>query len=519
MSITSFSYLAFILAGAVLYYIVPRRAQWVELLVLSIVFYVLAASPATILYLIGSTLVAYISTMYLASPAASTERGKRTGVALAAVAIIANIAVWFAVKGDSILVSLYAVAHKILPVLPAFDGFHILAALGMGYYSLQVIGYILDCAWENIQPQRNILKLFLFVSFFPQLTTGPISRYSQLEHMYEPHSFSYRNLAFGAQRILWGFFKKLVIAERLGILVGNIYAQPETYTGWYLWIALLLYPFQIYTDFSSSMDIVLGTAEIFGIHMPENFNNPFFSRTSQEFWQRWHMTLGGWAKDYILYPVLKSSPMVRFGKFTRKKLGKKTGKIIATSAGMFFLWMAMGIWHGAMKYLIGLSLWYWLILTVGDLLKPTSARVISFLRIPTESFSWHLFQSVRTYVIYSFGAIFFRVARISDGFAFLGSLFTFTGKNGSFHNPWIFFDGSILTLGITYGELNLLIFGTALLFAVAVLREKYGYAREWVAKQALPFRWMIWLVFFALVLVYGKYGPGFNASEFIYGGF
>jgi D-alanyl-lipoteichoic acid acyltransferase DltB (MBOAT superfamily) len=519
MAITSFYYLVLVTAGALVYYIVPKKFQWTELLALSIGFYCLAGAPRTILYLVGSTLVAYIATNFAVSTRATSAVGQKIAAAGIAIAVILNILVWFVVKGDLIIVTADSIIRRVIPVVPQFSGFSFAGALGMGYYTLQIIGYIIDCTWGLIKPEKNPLKLFLFVSFFPQLITGPISRYSQLESLYEEHFFSYQVISFGAQRILWGFFKKIVLAERLGSIVNGIWADPGAFYGYYHWVALLLYPLQMYADFSGCMDIVLGTAEVFGIRMPENFNNPFFSRTSKEFWQRWHITLGSWAKDYVLYPLLKSKLMIKCSKFMRKKFGKKVGKFISTSIGMFFLWMVMGIWHGAAKYIVGVSLWYWIVLMLGDLLEPAFRVINQKLGFKVESFSWHLFQSARTYLIYAVGAVFFRADSMGDAWRFLKSLFTVFDKNSGAWNPWIFFDGSITNLGVTYVDINVIMLGIVLLLLIGLLRERHGYAREWMLRQSVVFRYMVWIGLFVFVLIFGKYGPGFLGGNFIYQGF
>ena len=375
----------------------------------------------------------------------------------------------------------------------------------------------MDCYWGNIKPQKNFLKLFLFVSYFPQLTTGPISRYEQLKTLFDKHSFKYENLAFGAQRILWGFVKKLVLAERAGMIVSGITGNLDVYTGFYTWIAILLYPIQMYADFSGCMDIILGVSEIFDVKLAENFRNPFFARTSQEFWQRWHITLGTWAKDYVLYPVLKSKPMINFGKFAKKKFGKKTGKFLATSLGMLILWLVMGIWHGGIRYIVGVSLWYWIILILGDLLAPSFKKITERLEIKTESFSWHLYQSIRTYIIYAVGATFFLMG-VSEGLDLLGRACAVIFEEGV-ANPWIFFDDSILKLGVTWDDINIIIVVCVMMLVVGILREKYDYARIWIREQGFIFRWFIWIALFVFVLIYGKYGPGYDASVFIYQGF
>lgn len=511
MTITSFSFLAFIVIGAVLYYVLPKSLQWIELLIMSLVFYCFAAVPYTVIFIIFTTVVSYIATN-IGRLRAVRESNKQSIISVSvAIAIILNTGLWFVIKGGDFwrpVLNAVGLEGK-AAAIPA------VAALGMGYYTLQAIGYILDCHWQTITPQKNILKLFLFLVFFPQMTTGPVSRYEQLETLFQKHKFSYTAVTHGAQRILWGFFKKIVIAERAGLIVNGIWANMDTFSGFYSWAALLLYPLQMYADFSGCMDIVIGVSEIFGIKLAENFKNPFFSRTVQEFWQRWHITLGAWAKDYVLYPLLKSRFMVGFSRAAKKRFGKKTGKVLPTALGMAVLWLVMGIWHGNVKYIVGVSLWYWAILMLGEFLSPFLQKLMKLMSIDGESFSWHLFQSSRTYLIYAVGAVFFRAPDMHEAGRFLGSLAGIFKKA----NPWIFFDSSVLGLGITHTDLNILILGVLMLILVAVLREKYGYARIWMDKQILVFRWMIWIGLFVIVLVYGKYGPGYSAAEFIYQGF
>lgn len=503
MSITSFGFLLMICAGVLLYYILPRSWQWVELLALSLIFYFMSAVPYTFIYILISTAAAYLCTNYAARKKTGTDRGKKISVCLGVGAVLINVGLWFVFKGTGLWLPLFSKTA----VMPYF------AALGMGYYTLQVIGYILDCYWESVEPQKNPLKLLLFVCFFPQMTTGPISRYSQLESLYEKHPLSYENITYGAQRILWGFFKKLVLAERMGILVDAIW-KLQTQEAVFLWIALLFYPIQMYADFSGCMDIVLGTAECFGIKLPENFNNPFFARTIQEFWQRWHITLGTWAKDYVLYPLLKSKGMVRFGNLTKKKFGKRYGKFVSTALGMLVLWMVMGIWHGGVKYILGVSLWYWALLMLGELCAPGLKKFTRFLKINEDSFSWHLFQSIRTYLIYAVGAVFFRAENVGSAMAFFKNMIIMT-VNGSMHLENLF-NKSLLQFGLNVSDWIVILIAVLLLFVVAVLREKNGYARLWAAKQILPFRWFVWLGFLLAVVICGKYGEEYNAVNFIY---
>lgn len=514
MTITSFEYITLIAIGTIIYYIFPKKWQWIELVILSMVFYYLSVKePATILFPIFSTITAYLAT---SSPLLKLSKKSGMEFIVVITSITLNLVLWFVLKGSDIYTTLgnHLLANTTRGSVTAIN---IPAALGMSYYTAQVISYILDCHWKTAKPQKNPLKLFLFITFFPQLTTGPISKYQELTSLYEGHKFSYNGIALGTQRILWGFFKKLVLAERLGIVVHGIYAAPDVYTGIYLWIAALLYPIQIYADFSGCVDICIGTAELFGVKMPENFNNPLFSRSSEEFWRRWHITLGRWAKDYIFYPFLKTKTMAQFGQKMKKKFGKRIGKLIPMTIAMLFVWLTMGTWHGGFRYIVGVSLWYWFIIMLGEWCKPFLEKINKLLSIPTESFSWNLFQSIRTYLILTFGSIFFSAESLKNGIqnakAFLSVPFNHS------MNPWILFDGSILNLGITERDIHIIVISVIILLIAGIIREKYGHARIWIQQQWVLFRWSIWIFLFVMILVFGKYGTDYNAAEFIYRGF
>ena len=512
MTITSFSFFIFLLVGMLLFYVTKEKNQWIVLLGISIFFYCCSTKPYTIIFLVVSTSLAFLSSNLHTLFPGSVSRYKKLVLIITIIAIALNVFIWFLIKGNAIWISASSIVHMIIPCSPILSALPVLPALGMGYYTAQVIGYILDCYWGNIEPQKNILKLFLFLSFFPQLIVGPISRYSQMEDLYKGHSFILKNFQWGSQRILWGVFKKLVISDRIGIIVNGIWGDSVQYNGLWLWIAVFLAPLQIYTDFSGCMDIVLGTAELFDIHLSENFRSPFLAKNSQEFWQRWHITLGAWARDYMYYPILKSKLIITIGKWAKRNFSKRVAKLIPWAIGMGFLWFMMGFWHGSMQHILGVSLWFWLILICGEIFSPFLKKVICVLRINTSNFSWCTFQRIRTYLIYAVGVIFFSAPDLKDGLI----RFRMLGNSFKEFNPWIFFDNSILNLGVEYRDINIIIISIVLLFIVDVLADKYGYARRWIEEQGLIFRWMIWGGLFAFVLVFGLYGSNHGVSNFIY---
>lgn len=520
MNIISLGFILFLLAAVLIYYLTPGKMQWVTMLILSIVFYCLAATPYTILFLLFSAGLAYFSGIIMSDPEngdALNGFNKKT-TAVITIAIVLNIAVWFVMKGSAYWIQLSAWLHAKFSFFPEMKAVPLAAAFGMGYYTCQTIGYIIDCSWGTAKPEKNFGKLFLFLAFFPQLTTGPISRHSALApQFYTGVRFSIDRIARGSQRILWGFFKKLVIAERVSIVVNTVYGDPASYTGLWAWVAALLYPVQIYTDFSGSVDVVLGAAELFGITLPENFNNPFFSQTSQEFWQRWHMSLGNWAKDYIMYPVLKSKRVVALTKSVKKKYGKRASKIASLAIGVFCTWFVMGVWHGNYKFIVGCSIWYWFVMISYEILGPVLSRLNSILHIKEESFGWIMFRRIRTYIVYTLSMVFFRSDGISEAVKMIRRMFGALMPSAA--NLWIFTDGSLYKAGLTKFDFTIILAGIVILIFAAVLREKYGYARNWIAEQGLVFRWIIWIALFACVIVYGEYGPGYHSADFIYAGF
>ena len=315
-------------------------------------------------------------------------------------------------------------------------------------------------------------------------------------------------MTFGLQRILWGVFKKLVISARLGVIVDTIYADTATYNGFYIWLAAALFMFQLYTDFSGCMDIVLGASECYGVTLPENFRTPFFSRSVQEFWQRWHITLGSWMRDYILYPVLRSRAWKGMTKWIKAHWGKRAAKQIPSILGMLCVWLFMGLWHGGgWKFIIGMGLWFWTLIALSQIFEPLSKKIIARLHINTKCFSWRLFQSLRVFVLVTIGNMFFRLG---------GFMITLRTIRAGFHwNPGILLDGSILKLGLDFQQLIAMLLGLFLLAVVSYLQGKGKNVRKWLSEQNLVFQWLVVLMLAILVFTIGMYGT-YSEQDFMY---
>lgn len=511
MSLTSFRFLLFLLAVIAAYYALPKKTQPYCLLAASLAFYFIVAEPWTFLYVLASIVTIYGAAIGIFR---IREGGKSHADARAkAVYILAlflNFGILAVLKYTNFVI--YNIQHvmRVFHISGQVNTVSWPAALGISYYTLQMVSYLTDVYWNIRKPQRNIFKVALFACFFPQMISGPISRHSQLGEQFDKeHPFSLEQVERGAQRILWGFFKKLVISEKMAVIVNAIYSDPAGHDGLFIWTAMLLYPLQIYTDFSGCMDIVNGAAECFGIQLPENFREPFFSRTIQEFWQRWHITLGLWLKDYVMYPILKSRAWDSMGSRLKKKFGKKAGKRIPLYLAMLILWFCNGIWHGnSWKYIIGVGLWFWFAIVAGQILEPVFLRLSKALRIPTESAGWRVFQSFRTYVTYGIGALFFCASDLRNGF------FLIRCGLKTFH-PSIYVDGSFFKLGLDLPDMVVALAGLSVVWFVSAHGGILAVREKLEARKPLA-RGTVYLAMFLATIVFGSYGAGYNAGSFIY---
>lgn len=512
MAITSFNFFAFLLISVFVYYIVPIKVRWCTLLIYSVCFFVLSSNAHTGIYVLINILITTLC-VTLIGKARNEDRDKKAKGYLL-LGLFVNVGILAVLKYSNFFIRNVNNVFHVLGQDIQIAETNFAAPLGISFYTLISVGYLLDCYWGITEPQSNFFKNALFIGYYPQMTSGPITRYGEMkEQLYEGHTFSYKNIAFGSQRILWGVFKKLVVSSRVMLIVDAIYADPETYNGLYIWCAAFLFMLQLYTDFSGCMDIVLGASECYGIILPENFKTPFSSKSVQEYWQRWHATLGAWLKDYILYPILRTQAWRNLTKWLKKKVGKKASKQIPAYLGMLCVWLLIGLWHGgSWKYILGMGLWFWACIVLSQVLEPFFKKLKVVMGIDENTFGYHVFQSLRVFILVSIGNMFFRASSFSAVFRMLKEAF-------SKFNPWIFFDGSFIDFGVTYGDINIILLGTIALICVGRLQEKHGSARGWMRKQFLPFRWIVWLAMFIIVLIYGTYGPGYDASSFIYGGF
>lgn len=524
----SVSCLILLLATALLYAVLPQKLRRWVLLLSSYVFF-FAVSGKLLCYLLFSTLSVHHIGLWLAD--VQNECGialknceKEEKKALKALyqkkqrkimtfAVILHIGLLVLLKytpfiGTNInsLFNLVGLSFKI-PV-PTF-----LIPIGISFYSLQAVAYLFDVYRKKIPADKSLLRLALFMSFFPQIMEGPICRYSDTaETLYEAPKMHYGNFVLGSQRILFGLMKKLVIADRLNLLIQNVYSQPENYDGFVMALGAVGYTFQLYADFSGTMDLVIGAAQMFGINLPENFKRPFFSATISEFWKRWHITLGTWFKDYIFFPVSMSKPMKKLTSNARKKLGNHYGPLLAGAVSLFCVWFCNGLWHGAGWNYIFFGMYHFALILCGNIIEPTAVNIAKKLHIDRSAFPYRCVQITRTFILVCFGELFFRAESLSNGLKMFGKIFTdftfATLKNGS-----------LFEFGMDKQDYIIIIVSAVLLFIIGVLQEKGMNIRESVAKKNIAVQFAVYYALILFIIIFGAYGAGYVPLDPIYAGF
>ncbi len=508
MGITSFAFLCFFAVILVLYYVIPKKWQWGFLLLCSLGYYLLSGNPLLIFYPIASVIACYVG----ARAIGATEKVAYRRLALILVLAV-NLGILIVLKYLNFGVYTVNGIAGLFGQASVWNSISFIISMGGSFYTLTLVGYVIDIYYGLSVPEKNFGKIALYGLYFPTMISGPILRYRSCEQeFFTPHTFSYTQVTRGLQRMVWGFLKKLVIAERLGTIVDTVYGNYTAYPGCFIWLAAVCFVFQLYTDFSGCMDIVLGISECFGITLPENFRTPFFSKTVTEYWRRWHMTLGAWLKDYLFYPLLRTRLFTNLNRSMKKKLGKKRGGQIATFAAMFVLWFMVGIWHGgAWHFVIGAGLLHWFYIVMEELLAPPFARLCKKISVNPSGRPVNVFRIIRTFVLVCISDVFFRASSLREAFRIFRAGFS------SFQAA-AFVNGSLLTLGLEWKDYAVLIVSLALLFVVSLLQRK-GSVRDRIAKFKLPVRWVIWYALLFYVILLGCYGPGYAAAEFIYQGF
>ena len=485
MAFNTLTFLLFFVVILILYYIVPLKYRWIFLLLSSYFFY-LYASVKFALFIIITTISSYIGAIMIDKTHVEERKIKDMDLTAAEKKIEKE-----KIKKNRkfILISLLV--------------------LNLSFYTFQTMSYVIDVYWGKVNAERNLGKVALFVSFFPQIIEGPIGRFKDLApQLYKPNANSEKNIVYGVQLMMWGYFKKMVIADRVAVVADFVFGNYLSISGVGTIIGIFLYAIQDYTDFSGCIDIARGCAQAMGIEMAENFKRPYFSRTIPEFWRRWHMSLGAWMKDYVFYPFSLTKVMRKLGKATKKRFGKYLGRTLPVAIGNILVFFLVGVWHGANWNYIVWGLFYGVLIAIASLMKPIFDWLNTKLKIKTNSKLFIGFQILRTFWITCIGCIIFRAENLHAAW----DIFL---KSFQIIDFPLNIKAELLTFGLNKANYIVLLASLIILFIIDVFQEKM-LIRDWFNKRNLVFKFFIYFIAFEAIIALGMYGPGMSSNQFVY---
>lgn len=434
-----------------------------------------------------STLITYLSGILLDKWSSITDNHLKSKLRkmTVAVSIILNISILVYFKYFNFIVS--SIQFLLRPLNLNLSPNNIILPVGISFYTFQALSYTIDCYRGNVRAERHFGKYALFVSFFPQLVAGPIERSSNLLPQFKiAHKFNYDRVRDGFLLTAWGGVKKLVIADRLAILVDTVYATPESFVGGQLLIASVFFTFQIYCDFSSYSDIAVGISKIMGYDLMTNFNKPFLATSVQDFWRRWHISLSTWFRDYLYFP-----------------LGGSNVSKLVHYRNIIIVFVISGLWHGASwRYILWGAIHAFYII-IGIQLIPLRNRLVNMFQIERNSFSHKLFKTLITFGLICIAFIFFRANTLNNAIYIINSLFTFS--------PEILFNGQLYQMGLDRPDFQLAIFLMLFLIAIQCFQTRIN-IRSFLSKQHLLFRWSIYYIVILSIAALGI----FEVNEFLY---
>lgn len=491
MIFNSVDFLIFFPVVTLIYFIIPRKARYVWLLIASYFFYMCWNAKYALL-LLTSTVVTWLCARLVHAAKKPVMRKL-----ILAVCLCVNLGILFFFKYfDFFLANCNRILSALHMELPE-KGFDVLLPVGISFYTFQALGYTIDVYRGKVAPEKNILRYALFVSFFPQLVAGPIERsgslLGQLRDLERKKLWNYENVTGGLTLMVWGLFIKMVIADRVAILVNHIFESYYLYGTVVLAAGAIGFAIQIYCDFMGYSTIAVGAARVMGFRLMENFETPYFSRSVSEFWKRWHISLSTWFRDYVYIPL---------GGNRRSRLRKYFNVMVTMGVS--------GLWHGASWTYVIWGLLHGLYQVIGDMTGGLRIKLYDALHTKKESFSFRLAQTVSTFLLADIAWIFFRAPSVSHALRFCRRLVTKW-------DPWDLFNGEIYTLGLDRREFHILGVSLVILFLVDLLRyRKKQEITAFLQEQCVWFRWGAIIAMITATLVFGIYGVEFESSQFIY---
>lgn len=522
MTLFGGSFFLFLIAAVIVCYVVPRKYRWIPMLLASFVFYCWGGIRQAA-YLLFTSFTVWGGALamqrirekeqQLRKEAAdwSREQAKKSKAAARKKQRLVFLLVLLVNLGILGVIKYFNFASENLcRLMNALGGenteplrVEFLVPLGISFYTFQSLGYLIDIYNGKYQAARNPLKLALFTSFFPQMIQGPIGRYDQMAPQFDaPEKASLKNLEDGALLMLWGCFKKMVIADRLAPVVAAVFGAPEEYGGAAIVLALLAYAFQLYADFSGGIDIVSGAAQLFGIRLAPNFKRPYFATSLGDFWRRWHISLGAWMRDYVFYPFALSKSMSKMSKALKGKINAQVLRALPAALGNILIFLIVGIWHGAQWNYVVWGLYNGLILAFSSLLEPAFQAFRNKCPRLNKSFAMNGFRILRTFVIVLVGYYFDCNASITAAFDQMKRTITDFRLEQITGQTLLTLSGadSLQQYGIVLG-IALLI-----LLVVSLLQERGVKIRELLFRLPLVIRWVVLYAFIFFFVTYAISG-------------
>ena len=523
MLFVSFEFIVFIAALFAVYYICPKKLRWYVLLTASLAFYTVN-SPKNIIYLAVTGLTSWALCLWLdriseegarelkkikdkEKKKARKEKIQRTKRIVMLISVLIDLAILAYTKYTAFVISnINAFRAQPLTVSKIF------VPLGISFYTFKTVSYVLDVYRGTSRAEKNPLKLMLFVTYFPQAVQGPISRWNKLgETLFEGRNAGVKPFAAGLVRIFWGYFKKVVVADRLLGVVKELTGDTSAYTGAFVFCAMLFYAFELYADFTGGIDITIGISECLGIKVEENFNLPYFSKNIKEYWNRWHITMGQWFTDYIFYPLSVSPRMLKLSKWSRGKFGNAFGKRVTVYISCFLVWLATGVWHGAAWNFVVWGLLNFAVIMISQELEPLYKKFHSKFGLKTKA--WYgAFEMLRTFFLMGMIRMLDCYRNVPVTFKMLGSMFTDFKLR-------VFTNGSLLDIGLSLPEYILLGCCAVVIFLVSLYKYKTGKDLRYRVASNVDLTFAVCVLLVLACIVFGAYGKGYNTSQFIYNQF
>ena len=488
MLFNSYQFMIFFPTVLLIFFVIPKKLRQIWLLIVSLFFYA-CWNPKYLFLLLTSIVVTFTCALFM-----DKLRKKKKLILVAGLFINFLILFFFKYYGfaiDSI--------NSLIPDgrIQLVDRFDVILPVGISFYMFQSVGYMIDVYRGDVKVEKNFVKYALFVSFFPQLVAGPIERskniLSQIDDITDKKLLDFDRVKSGFIYMIWGFFLKIVIADRIAVIVDEVFNRYYSYGTFVLILGAVCFALQIYCDFASYSTIAIGSAQIMGFTLMENFETPYFAMSIKEFWRRWHISLSMWFRDYLYIPLGGS----RCSKI------KKYRNIIIT-------FLVSGLWHGAnWTYVLWGGL-HGLYQVVGEILKPVRNNIHSILGTNTDNFSYKLSCVLKTFILTDFAWIFFRADNIRVAFEFIGRMLTH-------FDPWVLTDGSIYKLGLDYTQMHILWVSLLTLLVVELIRYKKNIIiSDAICSQGVIFQIICVYVLIMAIVVFGKYGPSEEMKAFIY---